>query len=155
MNWGIVMQVYFKWSITSSQDAVLLSSFQKVIKKSKPKSRLRCSRNSVVHNSRHLSDKKCAGSHFAINKQLEQKSLIITLFNSSLTFYSWLIIKQHSIDVMMQRWWMTLRRLDGLNPGKLLGSTDWQLTFSPHATAIIAEMTLNPSTSQQTQIGGH
>lgn len=140
------MQVHFKWSIISSWDVALLSSFQKVIKKSIPKSPLRCSRDSVVHNSRHLSDKEYAGSHFAINKLLE--SQIITLLNSSLTSYSWLIIKQHSIDVMTQRRLMALRRLDGLNPGKLQGSTDWQLTFSPDATTIIAEMTLNSPTSQ-------
>lgn len=155
MSRGSVMQVHFKWSITSSRNGGSLSSFQKVIKKSKPKSPLRCSRDSVVHNSRHLSDKECAGSHFAINKLLERKSQIITLFNSSLTSYSWLIIKQHSIDVMTHRRWMTLRRLDGLNPSKLQGSTDWQLMFSPDATTIIAEITLNPPTCQQTQFDGH
>lgn len=109
----------------------------------------------VVPNSRHLCDKECARSHFTINKLLERKSQIIKLFNSSLTFYSWLMIKQHSIDVTRQRRWMTLSRLDGLNPGKLQGSTDWQLMFLPDATAIIAKMTLNAPTSQQTAISGH
>lgn len=141
----------------SSWVAVFLSSFLKknVFQQSNSNSPLRCSRNSVVHNSRYLCDKDCAGSHLAINKLLEQESQIIKLFNSSLTFYSWLIIKQHSIDVTRQWRWMTLSRLDGLNPGKLLGSTDWQLMLSPDATPIIAEMTLNVPTSRQTPISAH
>lgn len=146
VSWGSVMQVHFKWSIKSSRDTVLLPSLKTMFKKSKSKSPLRDP--VVVHNSRHLCGKECARSHFTINKLLERKPQIITLFNSSLTFYSWLIIKQHSIDVTRQRRWMTLSRLDGLNPGKLIGSTDWQLMFSPDATAIIAKMTLNAPSSQ-------
>lgn len=61
------------------------------------------------------------------------KCQIIKLFNSSLSLYSWLLIKQHSISVNRERQWMTLSRWGGLNPCKLLGSTDWQLMFSPAA----------------------
>lgn len=143
------MQVHFKWSIKSSRDTVLLPSLKTTFKKSKSTCPLRCCRDRVVvHNSRHLCDKECARSHFTINKLLERKPQIIKLFNSSLTFYSWLIIKQHPIDVTRQRRWMTLSRLDGLNPGKRIGSTDWQLMFSPDATAIIAKMTLNAAASK-------
>lgn len=143
------MQVHFKWSIKSLRDTVLLPSLKTMFKRSKSTCPLRCCRDRVVvHNSRHLCDKECARSHFTINKLLERKPQIIKLFNSSLTFYSWLIIKQHSIDVTRQRRWMTLSRLDGLNPGKLIGSTDWQLMFSPDATAIIAKMTLNAQASK-------
>lgn len=137
------------------RDTVLLPYLKTMFKKNKSKSPLRCCRDPVVQNSRRLCDKECAWSHFTINKLLERKPQIIKLFNRSLTFYSWLIIKQHSIDVTMQRRWMTLSRLDGLNPGKLIGLTDWQLMFSPDATAIIAKMTLNTPTSQQMPIDGH
>lgn len=38
MSWGSVMQVHFKWSIKSSQDAVLLRSLKNMFKKSESKS---------------------------------------------------------------------------------------------------------------------
>ncbi len=76
----------------------------------------------------------CAGSCFTGSELLGGKCQIIKLFNSSLSLYSWLVIKQHSINVRRERQWMTLSRWDGLNPCKLLGSTDWQLMFSPPAT---------------------
>lgn len=76
----------------------------------------------------------CAGSRFTGSELLGGKCQIIKLFNSSLSLYSWRVIKQHSINVRRERHWMTLSRWDGLNPCKLLGSTDWQLMFSPAAT---------------------
>lgn len=76
----------------------------------------------------------CAGSHFTGSNVLGRKCQIIKLFNSSLSLYSWLVIKQHSINMRGERQWMTLSRLYGLNPCKLLGSTDWQLMFPPAAT---------------------
>lgn len=47
---------------------------------------------------------------------------------------------------------MTLSRLDGLNPCKLLGSTDWQLMFLPDATAIIAKMTFNAPNKRRSTV---
>ena len=76
----------------------------------------------------------CAGSRFTGSELLGGKCQIIKLFNSSLSLYSWVVIKQHSINASRETQWMTLSRWDGLNPCKMLGSTDWQLMFSTAAT---------------------
>ena len=51
-----------------------------------------------------------AGSRFTGSELLGGKCQIIKLFNSSLSLYSWLVIKQHSINVKRERQWMTLSR---------------------------------------------
>lgn len=79
----------------------------------------------------------------------EGKCQIIKLFNSSLSLYSWLVIKQYSINVRAERQWVTLSRLDGLNPCKLLGSTDWQLMSQQLLLIKAAKMTLKAQTFQQ------
>lgn len=87
-----------------------------------------------------------AGCRLTASELLGEKCQIIKLFNSSLSLYSWVVIKQHSINVRRERQWMTLSRWDGLNPCKVLGSTDWQLMFSPAATD---EVTLRVQTFRQ------